>query len=147
MSDRSAITFDRLYRVFCESHAADIVSDNPTGCYTDCPECYIHTLQASSIAELWTKHSEWSDATFGIVAERGPIGPLKHLELEAREAQAAPHDIEEYADIFLLALDSARRAGFSASALIQWAFAKVAKNALREWPKGAPDEAVEHVRS
>ncbi len=35
---------------------------------------------------LWNELSKWSQETFGSDAERGPIGPLRHLKLEADEA-------------------------------------------------------------
>ena len=41
-----------------------------------------------SIAQqFWDQQAEWSRATFGSDTERGPLGPLKHLEKEAKEAQ------------------------------------------------------------
>lgn len=92
------------------------------------------------------QQSEWSQATFGLDSERGPIGPLKHLEKEAREAQAAPMDIEEYADILLLLFDSSRRAGFTPLQLIEAGIAKVEKCKTRVWNKPINDEPVEHIR-
>lgn len=95
---------------------------------------------------LANDQSEWSQATFGTDQERGPMGALRHLEKEAREAQAAPHDIEEYADCFLLILDAARRAGISPQHLIEAAQAKMAINRQRTWPRPIDDQPVEHVR-
>ena len=59
---------------------------------------------------FWDALAEWSQATFGTDAERGAIGPLKHLEKEAREAQEALDPIE-IADCLLLVFDAARRSG------------------------------------
>lgn len=88
----------------------------------------------------------WSQATFGPDSTRGPIGALKHLELEAKEAQAKPADPVEYADCFLLVLDAARRAGIKPIELMEAAYAKLQVCKQREWPPAIPDEAVEHVR-
>lgn len=83
---------------------------------------------------LWYSQRKWSTQIFGSVEERGPIGPLRHLECEAREAQEAPHDIEEYADCLLLLLDATWRAGFSLKSLIIAACMKHLVNRRRVWP-------------
>ena len=44
--------------------------------------------------------AEWSQATFGTDAERGPIGPLKHLAKEVQEALEHLDDHMEYVDCF-----------------------------------------------
>jgi hypothetical protein len=89
----------------------------------------------------------WSQETFGSDASRGPIGPLKHLEKEAREAQAAPDDVTEFADCLLLVLDAARRAGFDARALLAATDAKLQVNKSRVWSKPTDDDSpIEHCR-
>lgn len=91
--------------------------------------------------------SEWSQATFGTDEERGPIGALKHLEKEAKEAQEAPDDIMEYADCLILILDASRRAKIKPLELIKAAQKKVHICATREWPKPTGnDEPIEHIR-
>lgn len=96
--------------------------------------------------ELAGELREWSEATFGSDKERGPLGALKHLELEAREAQDAPGDPEEYADCFLLILDASRRAGIKPMQLMEHAKAKLEVNKRRQWPKPTSEtEPVEHV--
>jgi hypothetical protein len=102
--------------------------------------------RGASLHRFWQRHAEWSQATFGSDAERGPIGPLKHLEKEAREAQAKPDDLEEYADCLFLVLDATRRAGYTLDDLIAASFAKLAVNRNRIWHKPTSDEPVEHVR-
>ena len=99
-----------------------------------------------NLIHLCKDQAEWSQKTFGSDQERGPIGPLKHLEKEAREAQENPRDYEEYADCLLLILDAARRAGLDASNLVAAARLKMNKNKARTWPKPVNDEPVEHVR-
>ena len=91
--------------------------------------------------------SEWSQATFGTDQQRGPIGPLKHLEKEAREAQENPTDIYEFVDCLFLTLDASRRAGFSSESLLHFAWEKLTINKSRDWPKVTDmNAAVEHVR-
>jgi hypothetical protein len=99
--------------------------------------------------EVWGETERFSDKAFGPASFRGPLGPLKHLEKEAREAQAAPDDVEEYADCLLLVFDAARRAGFTIYQLFDVAMLKVEKNKAREWPewRGAdPNVPLEHKR-
>ncbi len=99
------------------------------------------------LRELWVSQSEWSQKTFGTDQERGPIGALKHLEREAKEAWENPSDIVEYADCLLLILDASRRAGFALEALVDAACAKHEVNKGRTWPAPAEgDEPTEHVR-
>lgn len=106
---------------------------------------------------FWDEHSEWSQDTFGTDRERGPLGALKHLEKEAREAQqevvilplTAGYDNrlhEEIADCLFLTFDAARRAGMTLDSLLDTAFTKLAKNKTRVWGKPTSDEPVEHVR-
>jgi NTP pyrophosphatase (non-canonical NTP hydrolase) len=103
--------------------------------------------------EFWFRHSAWSQLTFGSDAERGPLGALKHLEREAREAQLAfnaglSQDMQiEIADCLFLTFDAARRAGLSLDNLLDIAFAKLEKNQKRVWAKPTKlDEPIEHVR-
>ena len=96
---------------------------------------------------FWREQSHWSQATFGADSERGPVGPLKHLAKEVQEALANPTDAEEYADLFILTCDAARRSGLSLMGLLELVQKKLEKNQGREWQKPVnPDEPVEHVR-
>lgn len=98
---------------------------------------------------FWHEQAEWSEKTFGTTAERGPVGPLKHLQKEVKEILDKPEDGEEYVDAFFLIIDAARRSKqFAGPAdFLKQGFAKLEKNKLREWQVPTnPDEAVEHVR-
>lgn len=98
-----------------------------------------------ALHQLCTIHSEWSRETFGSDADRGPIGPLKHLEREAKEAYENPTDRSEYADCLLLLLDASRRAGLSPLELILEAQRKMVINKARIWSKPIDNQPVEHV--
>ncbi len=103
--------------------------------------------QDRHLQAFWHAQSAWSQATFGTDAERGPLGPLKHLAKEAVEAQANPTDLSEFVDCLFLTFDATRRAGFTFEQLRDAAWAKLEVNKARKWSvptKG--DEAVEHVR-
>lgn len=112
------------------------------------------------ITDLVNSQSDWSQKTFGSDQERGPIGALRHLEIEAREAYeewgmyvSGNSDLlsvkEEFADCFLLLLDASRRAGLSFHELLDAAVAKHEKNKRREWPKveAGGETPVLHVES
>jgi len=106
--------------------------------------------------DFWNEHSEWSQSVFGTDTERGPLGALKHLEKEAREAQGEVLEAtvsgyeelhEEIADCLFLTFDAARRAGMTLDQLLDTAFAKLEKNRKRVWQKPTnADEPIEHVR-
>ncbi len=100
---------------------------------------------AEKFRDLVSDQAEWSQRVFGSDQERGPIGALKHLALEAIEAQNDPV-AEELADCFLLILDAARRAGIKPMQLVEAAQAKMVKNKARQWPKPINDEPVEHIK-
>lgn len=106
-------------------------------------------LEASrGLRAFWQSQAAWSEATFGTTAERGPLGPLKHLAKEVQEVIADPTDVTEFADCVFLVFDAARRAGFTYDELVAAAWTKLEINKARKWQvptKG--DEAVEHDRT
>lgn len=96
--------------------------------------------------KLCAEQAEWSQRTFGSDQERGPLGALRHLELEAREAQENPDDPSEFADCLLLIIDAARRAGIGAEELLQHAHEKLEICKQRKWPSPPPgDQPVQHI--
>lgn len=95
---------------------------------------------------LYRRHAEWSREKFGPDLTRGPIGPLKHLEKEAREAYENPTDPFEYADCLLLIMDATRRAGISPGRLVETADRKLVIVKDRVYLPPAGDEPAEHVR-
>lgn len=110
----------------------------------------IDNYESSELYRLfWIEFKEWSEATFGV--DRGPIGPLKHLEKEAKEAYSEQDEAkrhEEIADCLFLVFDAARRDNMGFRSLIKQCFLKLEKNKKRTWVKPAnPDEPVEHDRS
>lgn len=102
--------------------------------------------------ELFELKREWSYKTFGPPERRGPVGPLKHLEKEAREAYEETDPAkrkEEIADCLFLVFDAAHRAGMTPLELIDVATTKLIKNESRTWPdwRSKPaDVAIEHER-
>jgi hypothetical protein len=75
---------------------------------------------------------EWSRATFGPDART--LGVLDHIREELDEIEAAPHDVEEWADLLILAFDGAWRAGHEPADIIAAVKAKQQRNERRAWP-------------
>lgn len=125
---------------------------------------YILTLIdfAEKFDELCKDLGKWSQETFGSDTERGPIGPLKHLECEAKEAQeeltrhpprlAEPRmhitskGKEELANCLILILDASRRAGIKPMQLVEAAIDKMAINKTRQWEKPEKDQPSFHKK-
>lgn len=85
----------------------------------------------------------WADATFG--AGRPPERSFSHLQEEVEELIASPYDLKEYADCFILLIDSARRAGYDMETILKACNDKLEINKKRKW--GTPDASgkVNHV--
>jgi len=95
---------------------------------------------------LWGEQAKFSQKTFGPDQERGPIGAIRHLQEEAKELEAKPDDVVEYADCLLLILDAARRNGMTPDDLLYQAFTKLQVNRRRKWPKpAAADQPIKHI--
>lgn len=126
-------------------------------------------ILGTRLEELAANQAEWSQSTFGNDETRGPIGALRHLAKEAKEAEEAcdrlselirPHtspahgslvkavnDVaEEMADCFLLLLDASRRAGLKPLDLVNSAMAKMCVNRNRRYPSPVDGQPCEHVR-
>lgn len=67
------------------------------------------------LSRIWNGQAKWSEDTFGPAEKIGPFGPAKHLCLELEEIRKSPKDPLEYADAFILVIETAWRAGFSES--------------------------------
>lgn len=104
--------------------------------------------------KFWCLLKDWSEPTFGSDSERGPKGPLKHLEKEVKEALISAESPDgvalkgEIVDCLFLVFDSARRAGMNYDELLDKAFIKLEINKLREWNRseGDSEQPIEHTR-
>jgi len=106
---------------------------------------------------LWDDQAEWSQRTFGSDAERGPVGPIRHLALECAEVEEAWEQWREtscggpamksmrdnlrteLADCLLLLMDASRRAGVNLDTLVAAAIDKHQRNKARKWPVSTGD--------
>lgn len=91
-------------------------------------------------------HAAWSEATFGPSSAIGPIGPLKHLSLEALEAAANPEDLSEWADIQFLFWDAQRRAGITDGQLTTAMEQKLEVLKVRKYPAPKDGEPRLHIK-
>jgi hypothetical protein len=100
------------------------------------------------------EQGEWSQKTFGADAERGPKGPLLHLQKEVIECLSeieqgntyTPKLDMEIVDCFFLVIDAARRNGMRPSRLLRVAEEKLKINKARQWQRSIGDVPIEHVR-
>lgn len=100
------------------------------------------------LAKHLQRQREFSLRTFG----PGPRteGICAHIRKELAEVEAAPLDLEEWADVVLLALDGAWRAGHEPEDIARAIAAKQVKNEGRAWPDWRtvpPGNAIEHDRT
>jgi len=98
----------------------------------------------SKIKILWDELSEWSQETFGSDQERGPIGALEHLKLEADEAIESGEK-DEYADCLILILDAARRRGLTWDNFMDVTLEKLKVCKTRVYPKPRIDKPAHHI--
>jgi len=94
------------------------------------------------------RHMAFSERTFGPGARAA--GVIDHIRKELREIEAAPHDLEEWIDVLMLALDGAWRCGATPEQIVAQLVAKQTKNEGRKWPDwrtAPPGKAIEHDRS
>lgn len=99
----------------------------------------------SALVEYIKRQEEWSGKTFGHGVRTKGI--TAHIRKELLEIEAAPHDVEEWIDVVILALDGAWRAGYSPEQIEQALETKQAKNFKRTYPMPLSDDhPSEHVR-
>jgi len=100
------------------------------------------------LAEYFERQIAWSRETFGPALRTK--GVIDHIRKELREIEQDPHDLSEWIDVVILAMDGFWRHGGEASALLPALVAKQRKNMARTWPdwRGmSEDSAIEHDRS
>ena len=100
------------------------------------------------IEEYYSRQIEWSRETFGPALRTG--GVIDHIRKELKEIEADPHDLSEWVDVIILAMDGFWRHGGTATDLMPRLLAKQRKNMARAWPDWrtmSEDRAIEHDRS
>lgn len=99
-------------------------------------------------AELIDDLYQWNTQAFG--PGRRTSGIIDHIRQELDEINKSPGDPEEWVDVLLLALNGLQRLDLSGHQIIQHIFAKIAKNARRQWPDWQtrdPEKAINHDRN
>jgi len=124
---------------------------------SNCPNCkeklvevprHSKRLNDDDVGTLWSTIGQWSDMTFGTPEQRGPVGALRHLALEAVEA-AESNEIVEYADCLILLMDAIRRNGRTLPEVVKVAIAKMEVNKRRQWPaigEQLSDNPIMHIK-
>jgi Protein of unknown function (DUF550) len=101
----------------------------------------------AELVDIVRRQRAFSAPTFGPGARTA--GVLAHIRKELAEVEANPGDAAEWADIVILALDGAWRAGHSPEAIAAAVHAKQTVNESREWPDwrtADPNKPIEHTR-
>lgn len=103
---------------------------------------------AETLESYFARQIEWSRQTFGPAFRTK--GVIEHIRKELKEIEQAPHDLSEWIDVVILAMDGFWRHGGEACNLLPALVAKQQKNMARTWPDWramSEDSAIEHDRS
>lgn len=84
------------------------------------------------LIEYSERSRRWSEKTFG-TGDRS-AGIIAHIRKELDEIEADPNDLFEWVDVIILALDGARRVGWSSNEIVAALIEKQKTNELRQWP-------------
>ncbi|KAB2693381.1 DUF550 domain-containing protein [Brucella intermedia] len=102
---------------------------------------------ADTLETYYARQIEWSKNTFGPALRTKGI--IDHIKKELKEIEAEPHDLSEWIDVVILAMDGFWRHGGTADDLMPRLLAKQQKNMARTWPDWrtmSEDQAIEHDR-
>lgn len=101
-----------------------------------------------TIETYYARQIEWSKNTFGPALRTKGI--IDHIKKELKEIEAEPHDLSEWIDVVILAMDGFWRHGGTVDDLMPRLLAKQQKNLARTWPDWrtmSEDAAIEHDRT
>jgi hypothetical protein len=108
-------------------------------------EALSETPQVGELEAYLTRQWAWSKDTFGPALRTRGI--IQHITKELREIEADPHDLMEWVDVVILAMDGFWRHGGKPEDLLA---IMQAKNLARQWPDWrtlSEHQAIEHDRS
>lgn len=100
------------------------------------------------VASYFARQIEWSRETFGPALRTK--GVIDHIRKELKEIEREPHDLSEWIDVVILAMDGFWRHGGKPDDLMPALLAKQQKNMARVWPDWrtmSEDSAIEHDRT
>lgn len=92
--------------------------------------------------ELQDRIAEWSIPTF---PEQTVSSKITHLRRELSELEDNPTDIAEFADCFMLLMDTARIAGFNMTEIFEATTCKLWINKGRKWGPPDADGVCQHI--
>ena len=88
-----------------------------------------------NLHKLLKEIETFSNSAFGTPQVRNETATLRKLKAEIDELIENPNDKHEWADVFLLLLDAARRKGYTINDLISFGLEKIEINKNRTWKK------------
>lgn len=107
----------------------------------------LHGESLDSLEQYYVDQINWSKQVFGPALRTKGI--IQHITKELAEIESNPHDLSEWVDVIMLAMDGYWRHGGSAFSLLHDLRAKQRKNVARVWPDYrtvSEDVAIEHVQ-
>ncbi len=134
----------RAEETVCQRKAHEIVLRCCRVAVLRLEKCKEMNRHVKNFQPLQDSITEWADSIFG--KDRKPEYILQHLKKEIEELIKEPSRLEEYADVGILWLNSAAKAGHNVDDLYFSMVGKMMVNKSRKW--GKPDEngVVEHLR-
>ena len=102
------------------------------------------SLRVKNFQPLQDSITAWADSVFG--KDRKPEMILQHLKKEIQELIEEPSNLEEYADVGILWLNAAAKAGYKVKDLYFAMAGKLMVNKSRKWGKPDENDVVEHLR-
>ena len=100
--------------------------------------------RVNNFQRLQDSITAWADSLFG--KDRKPESILYHLKKEIDELIQEPMSLEEYADVGILWLSAADKAGYKIDELYFAMIGKLMVNKSRKWGKPDENDVVEHLR-
>jgi len=98
-----------------------------------------------TLEECLQKQEEWSSKTFGHGLRT--LGIIKHIRKELLEIEKSPHDLFEWIDVIILALDGYWRHGGDPNNIMKDLTLKQMVNFKRNFPFPKSDDDVsEHLK-
>lgn len=139
LEDRKGQEFDG------ETHLSNEEADEIIAALTAVPAS---AAEPDDLEAYYARQIEWSRNAFGPALRTK--GVCDHIRKELIEIEEDPHDLSEWVDVIILAMDGFWRHGGSPDDLLPRLQAKQVKNFARKWPdwrEMSEDKAIEHDRS
>lgn len=138
----------RLYIQFAENGNIRKWQSKPFEGGAEYVAASVLAAECERIETYFARQIEWSRETFGPALRTKGI--IDHIRKELKEIDRDPHDLSEWIDVVILAMDGFWRHGGKPEDVMPALLAKQRKNMARVWPDWrtmSADSAIEHDRT